>query len=100
MGDKIVKDEPLEEEVEIFENSRKVKEAKGKKGKEERMLTRPRRDSSSSLAAATELKAKKDEMGDSLKPRKEAKKEIKKAKEEDDKSDSGGSGPLRGNKTK
>ena len=98
--DKIVKDEPLEEEVEIFDNSKRVKEVKGKKGKEERMLTRPRRDSSSSLAAATELKAKKDEMGDSLKPRKEAKKEIKKAKEEDDKSDSGGSGPLRGNKTK
>ena len=100
--DKIAKEEPLEEEVEIFDNSKRVKEVKGKKGKEERMLTRPRRDSSSSLAAATELKAKKDEMvGESLKLRKsESKKEIKKVKEEDDKSDSGGSGPLRGNKTK
>ena len=98
--DKIVKDEPLEEEVEIFENSRKVKEAKGKKGKEERMLTRPRRDSSSSLAAATELKAKKDEIGESSKLRKESKKDLKKLKDEDDKSDSGGSGPIRGTKTK
>ena len=41
------------------------------------MLTRPRRDSSSSLAAATELKAKKDEIGESSKPRKEVKKEKK-----------------------
>ena len=98
--DKIVKDEPLEEEVEIFDASKRGKEAKGKKGKEERMLTRPRRDSSSSLAAATELKAKKDEIGESSKLRKESKKDLKKPKEEDDKSDSGGSGPLRGTKTK
>ena len=89
---KIIKDEALDEETEIFDASKKGKDIKGKKGKEERMLTRPRRDSSSSLAAATELKAKKDEIGESSKPRKEVKKEKKIIKEEDDKSDSGSTG--------
>merc|ERR1719392_16533 len=59
--DKIIKEEALDEETEIFDASKKSKDnLKGKKVKEERMLTRPRRDSSSSLAAATELKAKRD----------------------------------------
>ena len=98
--DKIIKEEVLDEETEIFDASKKGKDVKGKKGKEERMLTRPRRDSSSSLAAATELKAKKDEIGESVKPRKEVKKEKKSIKEDDDKSDSGSNGsksskPLR-----
>merc|ERR1711915_565087 len=56
-------------------------------GDDIRMLTRPRRDSSSSLAAATELKAKKDEIGEPSKIKKETK--PKKIKEEDEKSDSG-----------
>merc|ERR1712227_517910 len=91
--EKIFNEEALDEETEIFDASKKVKDLKGKKGKEERMLTRPRRDSSSSLAAATELKAKKDEIGESSKVRKEViKKEVKKIKEEDDKSDSGSNG--------
>merc|ERR1712029_390681 len=99
--EKIVKDEPLEEETEIFDTSKKsLKESnKGKKAKEERMLTRPRRDSSSSLAAATELKAKKDEIGEPSKPRKDSKKEMKKIKvekvekvEEEDKSDTASNG--------
>ena len=81
--DKIIKDEPLDEETEIFDTSKKGKEVKSKKVKEERMLTRPRRDSSSSLAAATELKAKKDEIGESSKSsRKEPKKEVKKVPKE------------------
>ena len=102
--EKIVKDEPLEEETEIFDASKKTKETnKGKKAKEERMLTRPRRDSSSSLAAATELKAKKDEIGEPSKPRKDSKKEMKKIKvekvekvEEEDKSDTASNGSRNG----
>ena len=90
--EKIFNEEALDEETEIFDASKKVKDVKGRKGKEERMLTRPRRDSSSSLAAATELKAKKDEIGESSKPRKELKKEKKIIKEEDDKSDTGSNG--------
>ena len=95
--DKIIKDEPLDEEVEIFDQSKKFKDSfKAKKGKEEvRMLTRPRRDSSSSLAAASELKAKKDEIGETSKIKKEIKKEPKKVKDLDkdsEKSDSGSSG--------
>eukprot|EP00090_Calanus_glacialis_P010468 TRINITY_DN18857_c0_g1_i1.p1 TRINITY_DN18857_c0_g1~~TRINITY_DN18857_c0_g1_i1.p1 ORF type:complete len:1601 (-),score=506.46 TRINITY_DN18857_c0_g1_i1:766-5568(-) len=91
--DKIIKDEPLDEEMEIFDQSKKGKDTKGsgKKGKEDiRMLTRPRRDSTSSLAAATELKAKKDEIGEPSKIKKEPK--PKKMKEEDDRSDSGSNG--------
>jgi len=94
--DKIIKDEPFDEEMEIFDQSKKGKESKGgggRKGKEDiRMLTRPRRDSSSSLAAATELKAKKDDMGETSKIKKENKKEPKKIKEDDDRSDSGSNG--------
>ena len=37
--EKIVKDEPLEEETEVFDASKNT--PKGKKAKEERMLTRP-----------------------------------------------------------
>merc|ERR1712045_1038202 len=81
---KIIKDEALDEETEIFDASKKGKDIKGKKGKEERMLTRPRRDSSSSLAAATELKAKKDEIGESSKPRKEVKKEEEPVDQEEE----------------
>merc|ERR1711874_252630 len=91
--DKIIKEEPVDEEMEIFDQSKKGKDIKGggKKGKEDiRMLTRPRRDSSSSLAAATELKAKKDEIGEPNKIKKESK--AKKIKEEDDRSDSGSNG--------
>jgi len=91
--DKIIKEEPVDEETEIFDQSKKGKEGKGtgKKTKEDiRMLTRPRRDSSSSLAAATELKAKKDEIGEPNKIKKEPK--PKKIKEEDDRSDSGSTG--------
>jgi len=91
--DKIIKEEPVDEEMEIFDQSKKGKDTKGsgKKGKEDiRMLTRPRRDSSSSLAAATELKAKKDEIGEPSKIKKEPK--PKKIKEEDDRSDSGSNG--------
>merc|ERR1712226_157522 len=93
--DKIIKDEPFDEEMEIFDQSKKGKDLKvgSKKGKDDiRMLTRPRRDSSSSLAAATELKAKKDEIGETSKIKKETKKEPKKIKEEDDRSDSGSNG--------
>merc|ERR1712050_666611 len=84
---KEIKEETVDEETEVFDQSKKGKEGKGtgKKTKEDiRMLTRPRRDSSSSLAAATELKAKKDEIGEASKIKKDTKKEPKKIKEEDD----------------
>merc|ERR1711874_172479 len=72
-SDKLVKDDLKLEETELTEKTsivENVKEepkeiAKEKKTKNvDRMKTRPRRDSSSSLVAAAELKAKKDEICD------------------------------------
>merc|ERR1712209_162515 len=65
MGEKI-KDEPLDEETEItYDRAEKVVKETKKKSKDEiRMTTRPRRDSTSSLSAAVELKAKKEDLGD------------------------------------
>jgi len=101
--DKIIKEEPFDEEMEFLDQCKKNKDSKvgSKKSKEDiRMLTRPRRDSSSSLVAATELKAKKDDIGETSKLKKETKKEPRKIKvEEDDRSDSGSNGG-KGSKTK
>merc|ERR1712083_592658 len=80
----------------------KVKETKKKSKEEIRMTTRPRRDSTSSLSAAVELKAKKEDLGDlaKLPATKEATKKSEKSKDDDDSSSTGSGGKLPKIKTK
>merc|ERR1712037_977273 len=87
-----IKDEPLDEETEItYDRAEKVKETKKKNKEDIRMTTRPRRDSTSSLSAAVELKAKKEDLGDlaKLPTTKEVKKKSEKNKDDDDSSSTG-----------
>merc|ERR1712038_2172398 len=73
-----------------------VKETKKKSKDEIRMTTRPRRDSTSSLSAAVELKAKKEDLGDlaKLPTTKELKKKSERNKDDDDSSSTGSGGKL------
>merc|ERR1711994_525072 len=93
-----IKEEPLDEETEItYDRAEKVVKETKKKSKDEiRMTTRPRRDSTSSLSAAVELKAKKEDLGDlaKLPATKEAKKKSDKSKDDDDSSSTGSGGKL------
>lgn len=60
--ERIVKEELLDEEMEVYDRSEKGPLSARKKSKEDiRMTIRPRRDSTSSLSAAVEMKAKKEE---------------------------------------
>ena len=93
-----IKDEPLDEETEItYDRAEKVVKETKKKSKDEiRMTTRPRRDSTSSLSAAVELKAKKEDLGDlaKLPTTKELKKKSERNKDDDDSSSTGSGGKL------
>ena len=92
-----IKDEPLDEETEItYDRAEKVKETKKKTKEDIRMTTRPRRDSTSSLSAAVELKAKKEDLGDlaKLPTTKEVKKKSEKNKDDDDSSSTGSGGKI------
>jgi len=98
-----IKDEPLDEETEItYDRAEKVKETKKKNKEDIRMTTRPRRDSTSSLSAAVELKAKKEDLGDltKLPTTKEAKKKSEKNKDDDDNSSTGSGGKVTKMKSK
>lgn len=76
------KEEPLDEETEVYDRTEKVKDSKKKNKDDIRMTTRPRRDSTSSLSAAVELKAKKEDIGDPTK--KDVKKKSDKSRDDDD----------------
>ena len=90
--EKAIKDEPLDEETEVYDRTEKIKVEPKKKSKEEiRMTTRPRRDSTSSLNAAVELKAKKEDIGDSRKEPRDSKKKVDKSKDDDDSGSNSGS---------
>merc|ERR1711948_129013 len=73
-----------------------VKETKKKSKDEIRMTTRPRRGSTSSLSAAVELKAKKEDLGDlaKLPTTKELKKKSERNNDDDDSSSTGSGGKL------
>merc|ERR1712076_96195 len=93
-ADKIIKEEPLDEEMEVYDRSDKVKETKKKIKEDMRMSTRPRRDSTSSLTAAVELKAKKEDIGEACKTSKDIKKKVEKVKDDEDSSINSGVGKL------
>merc|ERR1712025_64074 len=93
LSDKCLKEEhDNDQEMEVFKGgSKDCRDKSFKKGSkgDGRMMTRPRRDSSSSLTAATELKAKKEEIGEAASANKKPvkKNDNKKLRDDDDKSD-------------